>query len=230
MNETDSHIHVDGAWIIQIKKIVVAAVLGLVLSAAQASASERAGTVERQKGNAISTRGGESVGLRVGSVIYVGDKIQTADGARLLVRFDDTSTLQMGAGAVIDIDEMVYDAAGSANRQGLSFVEGVFRYVSGAIAQESFTRVAINTPVATIGIRGTDFVAGRLTVGMPPGTSHYGYQIRDGAIEVIAPGGSVTLDAPGEGTFLPYDRIAAPTPVRQWTAEEAQEADDLLAF
>ncbi|MBO6518656.1 MAG: FecR domain-containing protein [Rhodospirillales bacterium] len=210
--------------------IFLAALLFIVLSVEQVSAFERAGTVERQKGNAISTRGGESVGLRVGSTIYVGDKIQTADGARLLVRFDDASTLQMGAAAVIDIDEMVYEAAGSANRQGLKFVEGVFRYVSGAIAKESFTQVAINTPVATIGIRGTDFVAGRLTVGMPPGTSHYGYQIRDGAIEVIAPGGSVTLDTPGEGTFLPFGRVAAPTPVRQWTAAEAQEADNLLAF
>ncbi len=211
-------------------RTIFAALLVAFLSTVQASALERAGTVERQKGNAISTRGGESVGLRVGSAIYVGDKIQTADDARLLVRFDDTSTLQMGAGAVIDIDEMVYEPAGSANRQGLKFIEGVFRYVSGAIARESYTQVVIDTPVATIGIRGTDFVAGRLTVGMPPGTSHYGYQIRDGAIEVIAPGGSVTLDAPGEGTFLPYDRIAAPTPVRQWTAEEAREADDLLAF
>jgi hypothetical protein len=40
----------------------------------------------------------------------------------------------------------------------------------------------------------------------------------------------VTLDQPGEGTFIPLDGSAAPTPVRQWTAEEAAEADALLAF
>jgi hypothetical protein len=124
----------------------------------------------------------------------------------------------------------VHGLTDEPDRQSVNFVEGVFRYVSGAISKNDTTDVAINTPVATIGIRGTDFVAGRLTVGMPPGTSHFGAQIRDGAIEVIAPGGSVILDAPGEGTFLPYDRVAAPTPVRQWTDAEQQEADELLAF
>lgn len=216
----------------KMKTLAAAALLALV-AAVPAAALERAGTVERQKGDATRTQGGETVSLAAGSAIYAGDKIETANGARLIVRFSDSSTLQMGADAIIEVDEMVYDVHGltdAKDKQGLKFVEGVFRYVSGAISHNDFTSVAIDTPVATIGIRGTEFVAGRLTVGMPAGTSHYGYQIRDGAIEVIAEGGSVTLDAPGEGTFLPFGRVAAPTPVRQWTAEEAQEADDLLAF
>ncbi len=198
-----------------------------------AAALERAGTVERQKGDATRTQGGETLVLSEGGAVYAGDKIETADGARLIVRFTDSSTLQMGGGAIIEVDEMVYDVHGltdAKDKQGLKFVEGVFKYISGAISHNDFNSVAITTPVATIGIRGTEFVAGRLTVGMPAGTSHYGYQIREGAIEIIAEGGSVTLDAPGEGTFLPFGRVAAPTPVRQWTAEEAQEADDLLAF
>jgi len=201
--------------------------------ASSAAALERAGTVERQKGDATRTQGGETLVLSEGGAVYAGDKIETADGARLIVRFTDSSTLQMGGGAIIEVDEMVYDVHGltdAKDKQGLKFVEGVFKYISGAISHNDFNSVAITTPVATIGIRGTEFVAGRLTVGMPAGTSHYGYQIREGAIEIIAEGGSVTLDAPGEGTFLPFGRVAAPTPVRQWTAEEAQEADDLLAF
>ncbi|MGJ3260460.1 MAG: FecR family protein [Rhodospirillales bacterium] len=217
------------------KNVFIAAVgaLFIVLAVFPASALERAGTVERQKGEATRTQGGDTVALKAGSAIYPGDRIETGEDARLIVRFADSSTLQMGAGAVIDVDELVYDVHGltdADDSQALKFVEGVFKYVSGAISRNDATDVAIATPVATIGIRGTEFVAGRLTVGMPPGTSHYGYQIRDGAIEVIAPGGSVTLDAPGEGTFLPFDRVAAPTPVRQWTDAEAQEADDLLAF
>ncbi|MCK5777781.1 MAG: FecR domain-containing protein [Rhodospirillales bacterium] len=211
----------------------IGAVLLAAVVAIPAAALERAGTVERQKGDATRTQGGESAPLTEGSAVYAGDKIETADGARLIVRFTDSSTLQMGADAIIEVDEMVYDVHGltdATDKQGLKFVEGVFRYVSGAISHNDFNSVAITTPVATIGIRGTEFVAGRLTVGMPPGTSHYGYQIREGAIEIVAPGGSVTLDAPGEGTFLPFGRVAAPTPVRQWTTEEAQEADDLLAF
>lgn len=216
----------------ELKHIVAAALIALI-TAFPALALERAGTVERQKGEASRTQGGETTALTAGSAVYAGDTIETGDGARLIVRFADSSTLQVGADAKLTVDELVYDVYGLTDKsdsQALTFVEGVFRYVSGAIGKHDNFDVAITTPVATIGIRGTEFVAGRLTVGMPPGTSHYGYQIREGAIEIVAPGGSVTLDAPGEGTFLPFGRVAAPTPVRQWTAEEAREADDLLAF
>ena len=198
-----------------------------------AFALERAGTVIRQKGDASRMLGDDTAALSEGGAVYAGDIIKTGPGARLLIRFADASTLQMGADAELVLDDMVYNVHGlteETDHQAVKFVEGVFRYVSGTIASNSYSDVTVETPVATIGIRGTEFVAGRLTVGMPPGTSHYGYQIREGAIEVIAPGGSVTLDAPGEGTFLPFDRIAAPTPVRQWTDAVAQEADDLLAF
>jgi len=212
---------------------MAAAVLLALTLAFPASALERAGTVERQKGAATRIQDGATAPLKEGSAVYAGDTIETGDAGRLVIRFIDSSTLQMGADARLTVDELVYDVYGLTDKkdgQALTFVEGVFRYVSGAISKNDYANVAIDTPVATIGIRGTDFVAGRLTVGMAPGTSHYGYQIRDGAIEIVAPGGAVTLDAPGEGTFLPFDRVAAPTPVRLWTAEEAREADDLLAF
>lgn len=219
------------------KFVARAAAFACLIVALAASTSvaalERAGTVIKLKGESNRMQGDSAGGLSEGSPVYAGDTVKTGADARLLIRFSDASTLQMGADAEMVLDEMVYNVHGlteDSDQQAVKFVEGVFKYISGTIAANSYTDVAITTPVATIGIRGTEFVAGRLTVGMSPGTSHYGYQIREGAIEIVAPGGSVTLDAPGEGTFLPYDRIAAPTPVRQWTPEEAQEADDLLAF
>lgn len=131
------------------------------------------------------------------------------------------------------IDEMVFDESAkgaSVGRQALIMSVGVFRYTSGKIGKASQFQVVFGTPVATIGIRGTEFVGGELTVGMPPGQPHYGFQIQEGAIQVITPQGSVILDEPGEGTFLPLAGGRPPTPVRQWTPEEAAEAQDLLAF
>lgn len=211
----------------------VVCILGAVAYSEAAFALDRAGTIIRQSGDASRTLGDDTAALSEGGAVFAGDTVKTGPDARLLIRFADASTLQMGADAELVLDDMVYNVHGlteDQDHQAVKFVEGVFKYISGTIASNSYADVAITTPVATIGIRGTEFVAGRLTVGMPPGTSHYGYQIREGAIEIVAPGGSVTLDAPGEGTFLPFGRMAAPTPVRQWTAEEAQEADDLLAF
>ena len=189
-----------------------------------------AGTVERLRGEAqrISTAG--TAGLAVGSQVFVDDVIVTGDDARLIIKFADDSTLTLGEDARIIVDQLVYDTNAGELAQVLDVVQGVFRFATGRVGKQNPSAVAVNTPVATIGIRGTEFIGGELTVGMPPGRPHYGFQVNDGAIEIVTPGGSVTLDEPGEGTFLPMTRIAAPVPPRQWTPAEAQEALDALAF
>jgi hypothetical protein len=210
--------------------IVIAA---LTLSHVAAIAQETAGVVEKIRGEAFQLAGGTNKPLSVGAAIHAGDLVTTGDDARLLIRFLDQSTLTMGEKAQMAIDEMVYVPEGRNPERGeqtLKFVTGVFQYVSGKISHSDRTQVALNTPVATIGIRGTRLLAGELQVGMPVGQSHYGFQILEGAIDVIAPMGTVTLDEPGEGTFLPLTGQAAPTPVRQWTAEEAAEAANAVRF
>lgn len=217
-----------------LKRTCLAALLlaALIAISPAAWAQTPAGTIERQKGAATRTGGSLPAALAIGAEVYAGDVIRTGAGARLIIRFADNSALTLGERAEMTIDEMVYAPANAAapGRQALHMAVGVFRYTSGAVGKARRDQVLFATPVATIGIRGTEFVGGELTVGMPPGQPHYGFQIKEGAIEVTSPLGSVTLDEPGEGTFLPLTGAAAPTPVRQWTAEEAAEAEALLAF
>jgi FecR protein len=207
---------------------VVGLLTGL-LAGLPAQAQQAAGQVERQKGTASRSAADGTVALAQGARVYVGDEISTGPGARLLIRFDDESMLTLGEEARITIDQLLYSPGGESN-QALAIAKGVFRFATGQISKLAPLNVAVTTPVATIGIRGTVFLGGELTVGMPPGQPHYGFQITEGAIEVTSPAGSVVLDEPGEGTFLPLTRVAAPTPVRQWTAEEAAEAEAALAF
>ncbi|NIA70655.1 FecR domain-containing protein [Pelagibius litoralis] len=199
------------------------------LAALPVQAQQVAGQVERQKGTASRSAADGTVDLVQGARVYVGDEIRTGPGARLQIRFDDQSMLTLSQDARITIDQFIY-APGSDSNQALDVAQGVFRFATGQIGKLTPLRVSVTTPVATIGIRGTVFLGGELTVGMPPGQPHYGFQITEGTIEVTSPAGSVVLDEPGEGTFLPLTRIAAPTPVRQWTEEEAAEAEAALAF
>lgn len=194
-----------------------------------AHAQQAAGQVERQKGAANRSAADSTSDLKQGGRVYVGDEISTGPGARLQILFDDQSKLTLGENARITIDQFVYAPSGGS-RQALAILRGVFRFASGQISKQVPRNVAFTTPVATLGIRGTVFLGGELTVGMPTGQSHYGFQIIEGAIEVTSPAGSVVLDEPGEGTFLPLTRVAAPTPVRQWTDAEAAEAQAALAF
>jgi len=203
----------------------------LVMQPGLSVAQEAVGVVERITGQASRTGVDGTSPLALGSPIHRQEGIRTATGSRLLIRFIDRSTLTLGEEAQIYIDDLVYSReAGATQSQRIDIFRGVFGFVSGEVGQLARQNVSLRTPVATIGIRGTEFVGGELTVGMPAGRPHYGFQIRQGAIEVAGPGGSVVLDEPGEGTFLPLIGSAAPTPVQQWTPAEAAEADAALAF
>jgi len=194
-------------------------------------AQEVVGVVERIAGQASRTGAEGTAPLALGSPIHRQEGIRTTTGSRLLIRFIDNSTLTLGEEAQIHIDDLVYSReAGATQSQRIDIFRGVFGFVSGEVGQLARQNVLLRTPVATIGIRGTEFVGGELTVGMPAGRPHYGFQIRRGAIEVAGPGGSVVLDEPGEGTFLPLFGSPPPTSVRQWTPDEAAEADAALAF
>jgi len=211
-----------------IKNILFIGLLICTVGAAQAQ--DRAGVVERMSGEAYRVADGAYAFLEQGAPVFVDDAIETAPYTRIRLRFDDGSTLTLGENAEIVIDSFIYSPSGGGNAQSLDIARGVFRFVTGAVAAADPSDFQFETPVAVIGVRGTDFVGGELFVGMPPGVPHYGFQVRDGAIEVNAPGGAAVLDAPGEGTFLPIGSVAAPTPVRQWTEAEAAEADAALAF
>ena len=58
------------------------------------------------------------------------------------------------------IDELIYDPSGNSGQSSFSVVTGVFSFVSGQIAKVGDDAMQVNTPVATIGIRGTT-VAGK---------------------------------------------------------------------
>lgn len=208
--------------------------LTMIVAGAPAMAQQIAGVIDRQAGQATRTGdSGAAQQLATGAAVYVGDTIETGSDSGLVIRFIDSSELTLSANAEVVIDDLVFSTEPSriaANRQELSLLDGVYRFVSGGVGRNDPDDFTGRTPVATIGIRGTEFVGGELTVGMPAGTSHIGFQVRDGAISVTNDLGGVTLDAPGEGTFIPLDGSAAPTPVRQWTEAEAAEADELLTF
>ena len=79
-------------------------------------------------------------------------KTGAASSAQLL--FVDQTTLLVGATSEVKLDRFVYDPARGNGQVMMNAGKGVFRFVSGAQNSKSYQ---INTPVATIGVRGTVF-------------------------------------------------------------------------
>lgn len=114
------------------------------------------GTVDSVTGTATSTRAdGSVVTLVEGDPVFADELIGTAADATIGIVFVDGTVLSLGGDSRIVLDELVYDPQGADGALTFSVVEGVFVFVSGAIAKTGPDAMMIETPVASIGIRGT---------------------------------------------------------------------------
>jgi hypothetical protein len=114
------------------------------------------GTVKTLTGEVWVTRAdGTRVQLQAGDQVYQGDNIETGPDGAIGVLLADETTFSMGEESQMVLDEMVYDPATQDGSLNVSVVQGVFTFVSGQVAKTDPDAMKIDTPVATIGIRGT---------------------------------------------------------------------------
>jgi len=123
------------------------------------------GNVKEVSGDATVTRIDGSVEkITIGTPIYEGDIIETnADGA-VGITFIDDSTFAVSQNAKLAIDEYVFDPSSETGSSDFSILRGLFVFTSGLIGRDDPDDVAIDTPMGTIGIRGT-VIAGNVDTG-----------------------------------------------------------------
>jgi hypothetical protein len=98
---------------------------------------------------AVSTSGQ----VKVGDFVYRGDVLQTKGNGKADITFVDGTTFNISGNARIVLDEFVYDPKGSSNSTLFSLTQGTFTFVAGKVATSG--EMKIDTPVGTMGIRGT---------------------------------------------------------------------------
>ena len=93
-----------------------------------------------------------------GTGVEMADAIKTAQG-KIGITFEDNTKVQVNENSKLVIDDFVYDPKSKSGKIGLNMALGTVRYASGQIAKNDPQKVAINTPSATVSVRGTDFTA-----------------------------------------------------------------------
>jgi hypothetical protein len=174
------------------------------------------GEVTEVTGAAIVIRtDGSEEQITLGTEIFEGDIVETTDAGAVNIGFIDDSSFAVSSDARIAIDEFVFDPASEAGAQDFSVLRGVFMYTSGLIGRENPDSVEIDTPVGSIGIRGT-IIGGNIN---PDGESQV--TVIEGAIVVRNNGGEQLLTtqydtvrlnsmdmAPSSVETLSVDRVA----------------------
>ena len=149
-----------------------------------------------------------------GEDIFLGDAISSYDESGMQLMLLDETVFTIGANTDITVDEFVYDPATGAGEVTASVAKGVFRFVTGNIAQGDPEDMLINLPVGTIGIRGTigaaSYIGGvAAIVLLGPGPDNNA-NARQGHLEVSAQGVTVNLTWPRYGTIIERKRSFRP--------------------
>ena len=105
-----------------------------------------------------SPRGGRRE-AEPGAAIKVEDRIVTGANGHVHILFADGAMVSVRPDSQLEIDRYDYDPM-APERSTVRFTleEGVTRSISGDAARSARERFRLNTPIAAIGVRGTDFV------------------------------------------------------------------------
>ena len=120
----------------------------------------KVGYVVRQQGEAsVKDLEGNIQGLEINSQIYEGDRVTTAPGASLYILMDDGAEIFLKSDSVIKISEYVITSDDDSTSSSiLDLIRGGLRKITGAIGGSARSNYKVQTGLATIGIRGTEYV------------------------------------------------------------------------
>jgi hypothetical protein len=137
--------------------IICALLSGAVTAAAQ---DERSiGLVKTSSGDAFILRDGRRMAARPGSGLVLGDLLSTGASGALGVILRDDTVLSLGPSTETRIEQFAFEPAEQKLGMLLRVTRGLIAYMSGRISKLAPGSVRIETPVATLGVRGTRLVA-----------------------------------------------------------------------
>ncbi|WP_342760715.1 FecR family protein [Bradyrhizobium sp. CSA207] len=90
---------------------------------------------------------------KAGDVVYLRDVVRTGADSRVSINFNDGSSFNLSSNARMTLDEYVYEPDGKSNATFFNLARGTATFVAGQVAKTGDMKV--DTPVATMGIRGT---------------------------------------------------------------------------
>jgi hypothetical protein len=166
-----------------------------------------AGHAEEVSGMVTADRPGSSTrALPENGLIYVGDLVRTGENAAAVLRLADGSRIALRADSTFRVArlERTTDEDGDSSLTGMfmDLVRGGLRAITGGIAEREPERYQLRTPVATIGVRGTEFDARLCPRGQCPdaGDAATGAAGPDAAARVVELSGVVEARTGNGGT------------------------------
>lgn len=184
-----------------------------------AEPDEPVGEVVAVRGDVRAVDGsGASRALVLRNPVFRNDVLKTGPSGRVQVMFIDQTLISLGRDTEMEIVRYAWAAEKKSGAMTTRVKEGAFRVMGGAITRNSPENFTTETPVATIGVRGSLYSGlvqdEQVSILFQAGVG----------IDLITPFGNSSLNRPGYGSTVTAGR--APTPAQQFSPEEVRQLDN----
>ena len=136
--------------------LIAAAALAALSGPVAAQNEDGVGMIVASRGEVIALSNGGSRELKQGDFIYVSDEIITSNRSFAVLQFEDGAKVTVRPDSSMIIETYIYNGDGN-DEATLSLVEGGLRVITGAMAKSNPENYKVKTPVALMGVRGTEF-------------------------------------------------------------------------
>jgi hypothetical protein len=132
----------------------------------------------------VVRKDGQVEPLKRGMSVNVGDRVETSASGHVHLRFIDNAAVSVRPDSALEIQAYRFDSEQPASSEvRLQIDHGITRSISGRATEVDKNRFRMNTPVAAIGVRGTDFIV----------------QATDARMRASVAEGAIVVSALGEG-------------------------------
>jgi hypothetical protein len=127
-----------------------------VLATMPVIAADTTATVVASRGTVSAVSDDNERTLGQGDSIFVNDRVVTGERSFAVLQFVDGAKVTVRPKSALVIEEYAY-SGGDQDAATLSLVEGGLRVITGAMAKSRPENYKVKTPVALMGVRGTEF-------------------------------------------------------------------------
>jgi hypothetical protein len=125
----------------------------LTIAIAPAARAQTIGVAATVRNDVAQVKGANALPIAIGEDVVRNEVVRTgADSSTKLVFSDDTN-LAVGPVSTVTLDKFVFAGESNYREVTVNLVRGAFRFSTGSSDKRAYK---INTPVATIGVRGTE--------------------------------------------------------------------------
>jgi hypothetical protein len=173
------------------------------LPLAQSSArADQAGTVMQAGGDTrLSRTGFLATPIQKGAVLREGDRLRTGSDGRVELRMADDAVVAVGPDSDFVVER--YRSEAAPGSIGLKLAQGAVRIATGLFSKQQPEGFRLQTPTATLGVRGTDF-------GVDQGATNASMTVRVYSGRVVVNSARGQVEVPTGATLRLTDASSVP--------------------